>query len=316
MIRWLILPSPGLNKMIYCSITGPAVIFLLMLISCSKDNMVSTTPVTPPAVKKFDILVGSRNNHSVKLYDGDSGTYKGDFIPSGTGGLNTTQDLLFLPDGSLLVTGLNNNTIKRYNGDSGSYIGDFTSGYSLVKPTKMSIGPDSLIYVSQWGQVQNKVARFTLQGNFVDEFTSIGIPNGLDHAWDSDGNFYVAAYGSGTNGKIYKFTAAGVYIGIFIDSGNLEGPSGIWFNSSHDFFCADWTLGKVQHFSSSGAFIDTYISGMVNIEGFATEPDKSLLLCDWTLNKVNKYDSLGVLISAFITTGGLASPNSIALKFK
>ena len=35
------------------------------------------------------------------------------FVAPGTGGLNGTEDILFHPDGSVLVTGFGNTTIKK-----------------------------------------------------------------------------------------------------------------------------------------------------------------------------------------------------------
>ena len=277
--------------------------------NCS-DNPVTTVP----AVYKYNVLIGSRNNHCVKEYDGVTGDFLGNFIDSASGGLNTTQDLLYISDSVLLVTGLNNTAIKKYNGNTGEYIGDFSSGYSLVKPTKMSIGPDNKIYVSQWGQVQNKVARFSMDGNFAGEFTSIGISNALDHVWDKNKNMYIAGYGNGNNGKIYKFDSLGNSLGVFINTGNIKGPSGLWFDKNENLYVADWTLGKVIKFDSLGQYIADYISGLTNVEGFAFNPDNNLLLCDWTLNHVNKYDSLGAFLGIFTASGGLSSPNSIAIR--
>ena len=62
------------------------------------------------------------------------------------------------------MTGIGNNAIRRYDPQTGDFMGDFSSGYSLAEPTKMAIGPDSLLYVSQWGDDQSKVARFDLDG--------------------------------------------------------------------------------------------------------------------------------------------------------
>ncbi len=287
------------------------VIFLVLASSCSNSVQPSIVPVVHKT--RTDIYVGSRNNSAVKKYD-SMGTYIGDIVSTGSGGLNTTQDILFLSDSVLLVTGINNNTIKKYNGITGAYLGDFTTGYLLANPTKMSLGKDGLIYVSQWGTSQNKIVRFNQSGVFVNEFTSIGVPSGLGHAWDSTGNFYAASYGSGNNGRIYKFDANGTLINTFVPTGNVKGPSNIWFNSAGDLFVADWTLGKVQHFDSTGQFISTYISGMANIEGYAFMPDGSLLLSDWTRNKIYRYDSQGVSQGAFITTGTLLSPNCIAVR--
>lgn len=280
--------------------------------SCtSENNPVTTTP----AVYKYNVLVGSRNSSSVKEYDGTSGDFLGDFIDSASGGLNTTQDLLYLSDSVLLATGLNNTTIKKYNGKTGAYIGDFSSGYNLSGPTKMSRGPDNSIYVSQWGGSHiHKIARFDINGNFIDEFTSITIFNALEHAWDEN-NMYVAAYRNGSDGKILKFDSAGTYQGVFINTGNILGPDGLWFGSNHHLFVADWTMGKVQEFDSLGNFIGTFISGLTHVEGFGFEPDKNILLTDWTENYVNRYDSVGNFLGQFTSSGGLSSPNCIAIRY-
>jgi hypothetical protein len=286
------------------------IFFSVIFYSCSN----SSNPVinTTPAVYKYNVLVGSRNNHSVKEYDGTTGDFLGNFVDSASGGLNTTQDLLYISDSVLLVTGLHNTAIKKYDGTTGAYKGDFSSGYSLVNPTKMSIGPDNRIYVSQWSSAPKKIVRFDMNGNFVDEFTSTGILNALDHAWDTHKNMYVAEYGSGYNGKIYKFDSTGTSLGMFIPSGNVRGPSGLWFGRSSHLFVADWTLGKVQEFDSAGQFIGTYISGLTNIEGFAFEPDNNLLLCDWTQNHVNRYDSLGNFLGIFTSSAVYGKPSQAA----
>ena len=110
------------------------------------------------------VYISSRNTHSVKYYQTD-GTYLGDFVAPNAGNLSKTQDLFFHPhDGTLIVSGIDNTAIKRYDLQTGDFIGNFSSGYALSEPTKMAIGPDSLLYVSQWGDAQNKVARFGLDG--------------------------------------------------------------------------------------------------------------------------------------------------------
>ena len=42
-----------------------------------------------------DLYVSSRNTNSVKVYDGETGTYITDFVQSGLGGLNSTQEVAF-----------------------------------------------------------------------------------------------------------------------------------------------------------------------------------------------------------------------------
>ena len=77
--------------------------------------------------QNFEVFVSGRSTSSVKKYD-ELGNYWGDFVSSGSGGLSTTEDILFHPDGTILVSGYGNNAIKRYDGNNGIYLGDFTSG--------------------------------------------------------------------------------------------------------------------------------------------------------------------------------------------
>jgi hypothetical protein len=255
--------------------------------------------------------ISSRNNHSIKQYDID-GNYIKDIVPSGQGGLSFPQEVLYHNQGFLLITGRGNTSIKKYDINTGAYLGNFTTGYNLDNPTKTTIYKDSLIYVSQWGQNKNKVVRFNYKtGAFIDEFTSIGIPNGCGHTWDAAGNLYVAQFGSGANGKIYKFNEDGQSLGIFINTGKIYGPVNVWNINDEDLYVVDWTQGNVQVFDlKTGAFKRTFVEGLVNVEGYAFDKNDNVYLCDWTQHIVYKIDKNGNK-SPFITNGNLASPNSI-----
>lgn len=260
---------------------------------------------------QYQVLVQNRSNHSVQLYS-ESGTYLYDIISSGSGGLSAPEDILFLPDSTMLVSGINNTALKRYDALTGTYLGNFTTGYSLSLPSKMSIGPDSLIYVTQWGTTQNKVVRFTLTGQFVDEFTSVGTPNGLEHVWDAEGNFYISVYGNGGNGFIQKFDSLGNDLGVFIANIPLQGPTDIWWAANGDMLVADWTSGKVWRYDSNGTYLGWFISvGLVNPEGVAFTPDGKLLIGDWGLDQVLQYDTLGNYQGAFAFGNGLDDPNGV-----
>ncbi|HMQ47683.1 MAG TPA: hypothetical protein PKA00_09380 [Saprospiraceae bacterium] len=259
------------------------------------------------------VYVSSRNTNSVKLYYLSDGAFLGDIVAPGSGGLSLPQEVLYHPDGFILVTGRGNTSIKKYDVETGAYLGNFTSGYSLDNPTKSTVWQDSLLYVSQWGQAQNKVVRFNWHsGAFVDEFTSVGVPNGCGHAWDGAGNLYVAQFLDGVNGKVLKFDAAGDLIGTFIPTGMVRGPVNVWFNAEGNLMVADWTLGNVQAFDGvSGAFQAVLISGLSNVEGYAFDREGRLYLCDWTANKIFRYDSAANTLSPFIESGGLMAPNSL-----
>ncbi|HMR44759.1 MAG TPA: hypothetical protein PKC40_13035, partial [Saprospiraceae bacterium] len=202
------------------------------------------------------VFVTSRNTHEVKLYNLATGGFIKNFVTAGSGGLSYPQEVVWHPDGFLLVTGRGNGAVKKYDGATGAYLGNFTSGYTLDNPTKMTVWRDSLLYISQWGVTQNKVVRFDLKtGEFVDEFTSIGVPAGSGHAWDAAGNLYVAQYGNGVDGKVQKFAVDGTFAGTFVSSSILQGPVNLWFDAVGNLFVGDWTLGEVLQFDgATGAY--------------------------------------------------------------
>lgn len=270
----------------------------------------------PIFVQSQNVFVSSRNTNSIKRFDLATGNYLGDFVSPGSGGLSLPQEVIWHPDGFLLVTARGNSAIKKYDGTTGDYLGNFTTGYALDNPTKTTIWKDSLIYVSQWGTTKTKVVRFNLRtGAFVDEFTSIGVPNGGGHAWDDAGNLLVAQYGDGGNGRVLKFDTNGNFISTFIPSGQLRGPINVWFDAMGTLFVADWTLGDVLTFDGkTGAFKASLISNLRNVEGFDFDNQGNLYLCDWTDNKIYRYNFTTTALDLFTQSGGMVAPNSILIR--
>ncbi len=259
----------------------------------------------------FEVLVNSRGTNAIFRYDMD-GNFMGEFIASGAGGLASPEDVLFHPDGRVLVSGFGNATIKEYD-VSGAYLGDFSSGYALANPSKMSIGPDDLIYITQWDAVQNEIVRFDLDGQFVDEFTTVGAPNGLGHFWDAEGRFYVALFGSANDGTVHRFDPMGADLGTFIDSAVLQGPTDIWQEASGEILVEDWIAGTVLRYSESGEYIETFLSGMTSPEGIAFTPSGDLLIGDWGEDAVHRFDASGNDLGYFASGDGLTDPNHVVV---
>lgn len=261
------------------------------------------------------MFVSSNKTNSIVRFNAETGAFIDDFIAAGSGGLGKPQEIIFGPDGHIYVTGFNNSQIKKYDRDSGEFLGNFTKNYSLNLPTKTTFHTDSLIYVSQWGGTE-KVVRFNMNtGDFVDEFTSTRVINGMGHAWGAEGNLYVVSWGTnGSDGNVQKFDAAtGVFQSILIPTGRggLRGPVNIWIDNG-ELFVVDWTLGRVLRFNeATGAFNGNFITGLTRTEGFTFGVDGSIYLCDWQLNRVNRYDSEGKFLNTFATGGGMSEPNDV-----
>lgn len=262
---------------------------------------------------QIEVYVSSVLDSTIKKYD-ENGTYLGNFIAPFSGGLNRPQALIFMDDNTVIVTGYLNSQIKQYNATTGVYIGNFSSGYNLTLPTRMRIRDDNLIYVLQNDATVNKVVRFDLDGNFVDEFTSIGVPGAIGMDWDDNGNLYVASFGGAVDGYVQKFDAAGNDLGTFIDSTILQGPTYIWFNDAGDLLLMDWTDGVVRRFDSNGQYIDDFITGMTNPEGVEFLPDDTILVGDRGTDSVERFDSNGNFIETFTSGNNLGDPNAIVFR--
>lgn len=265
------------------------------------------------AQTQWEVLVNSRGTHAVHHYSLD-GTFLGEFIAANAGGLNSPEDILFHPDGSVLVTGFGNTAIKRYDGATGAYLGEFSAGYSLAAPSKMSLGPDSLIYVTQWGTTQNKVVRFNLDGTYIGEFTSVGTPNGLDHFWDELGRFYISVYGNGSNGYVRRFDADGNDLGIFISTTFLDGPTDLLPQANGDVLVQDWPTGTVKRFDPTGQYVGPFVTGLTNPEGHDFLPSGTILMGDWGVDAVHMIDTLGNNLGYFTSGNGLTDPNCVRLR--
>ena len=93
--------------------------------------------LSPDARAGRQLFVGNLNANSVEDYDGTTGVFIETFVPSGSGGLSSPQNLTFGPDGNLYVTSHDTNSVKRYDGETGAFIDDFVPSGSggLSAPT-------------------------------------------------------------------------------------------------------------------------------------------------------------------------------------
>lgn len=220
------------------------------------------------------------------------------------------QDILFLEDEQVvLISNLNTGRITKYNSTTGDFIGDFATG--IGGPTRMKIGADSLLYVLQWAG-NGKVKRYQLDGTFVDDFTSVGVPQSIGIDWDSDGNLYVSSY-NGDN--VHKFDSTGNNLGVFVST-NLAGPTNIWFDDNGDLLVIDYDGSAVKRFDSNGAFINNFLTGLSQAEGVDFFQNGNILIGNGATSSVKMFDSNGNYIEDFIPSGsgGLMRPNAVVIR--
>ncbi|MBK8341053.1 MAG: hypothetical protein IPK99_14115 [Flavobacteriales bacterium] len=224
--------------------------------------------------------------------------------------LNWPQDIVFLEDSNrVLISNLGSGTITKYDATTGAYISDFATGIS--GPTRMSIGPDGLLYVLQWNG-NGTVRRYALNGMYVGEFTTVGVPQSIGMDRDSSGNLYVSSY---SGGLVRRFDSAGIDLGLFIAT-DLAGPTNIRFDGNGDLLVSDYDGGAVKRFNAAGIFQDVFVSGLAQVEGFALYPDGSFLLGNGGTHSVKHFDADGAFVADLVPsgTGGLLNPNAIVLR--
>ncbi len=221
------------------------------------------------------------------------------------------QDLVFLEDrGEVLISNLSSGKINRHNSTTGAFIATFASDIS--GPTRTKIGPDGLLYVLQWAG-NGKVLRYDLDGNLIDEFTDTGIPQSIGLDWDDSGNLYVSSFQSN---QVTRFDTEGKSQGVFTASGNTQGPTNIWFNSAGNLMVNDWKAGKIVVFDNEGQFVETFATGLSQVEGVSVLEDGSLLIGNGGTGAVKLFDAEGNFIEDYVESrsGGLGKPNAVIVR--
>jgi len=221
------------------------------------------------------------------------------------------QDIIFLDnEDAVLISNLGPaGNISKHSWSSGDFIEDFADG--LGGPTRMKVGPDGLLYVLQWSNSVNKVRRYDLDGTFIDEFTSVGVPQSIGIDWDAAGDLYVSSYGTSVVRKFNGTT--GMDEGLFINSG-LNGPTNIFFEASGDMIVFDYNSGIIKRFDSAGNFVEDLITGLLGPEGFAFFPNGDILIGNGGNGAIKRYDSSYNFLGNFVEPGILLTPNAIVIR--
>ena len=186
----------------------------------------------------------------VARFDGTTGSYLGDFVPLGSGGLSIPTQLMFAPSVEdsgrldLYVLSSFTNSVLRYHGTTGNFMGEFVASGSggVEGPATMTFGPDGDLYVANFYSSDLSVKRFEgpsgpTPGAFVHTFVPAGsgglrAPAGLIFGPDGNDDGQLDLYLAEVDGHSSNKASVKRYDGItgdFIDtfvterSGGLEG---------------------------------------------------------------------------------------------
>lgn len=200
-------------------------------------------------IRPGDIVVANLSDHSVSVFDGESGAYRGPAFEPGAGGLLHATGIAFGPDGALYVGSSGSGQVLRYDGATGEFLDAFVSGGPLERPFSLVFGPGGDLFVSSGATV----LRFAPDGTFVGHAardSSLQQPIGL--AFGADGLLYVV---NPSARSVARFDPdSGDLVDSFV-SDSLAFPSDVAFGPDGDLYVSNAAASRVVRFDGqTGAF--------------------------------------------------------------
>lgn len=205
-----------------------------------------------------NLIVASRDSHSVIEYNGQTGAFIQTLIPSGSGGLTSPFGVAYGADGNLYVTSApeDNDQVLRYDGTSGDFIDAFVSqedNGGLTLPRGLVFKPGGNLLVASL--FTNQILEFDgNSGTFVGQFNHNGTATALtlNGPWGlrigPTGNIFVSRHfiegkeAHGDDGdvqhlhlnltRIFEFD---IDSGIFLRSFVLGHDTELWSPTGFDF---------------------------------------------------------------------------------
>jgi MYXO-CTERM domain-containing protein len=240
-----------------------------------------------------NVYLGDNVNGTVDLFSGTTGSYIGQFVAPGSGGMISPSGLTFGPDGNL------------YEADDGSGGFGFVNVYSgmgafvtqfvppntgppnggLYGPNGLAFGPNGDLYVTDQ---TNGIDLFGPTGTFLSVLipvgsgpglAGLGTPSGL--AFGPNGDLYVT---DETNNVVDVFDpTTGDFLGVFGATASLAQPIDLAFGPNGNLYVTD--AGGVEEFNgttgaSMGTFISTQSGNLIDGQYLAfssTAPEPSTL---------------------------------------
>ncbi|WP_153558811.1 DUF4347 domain-containing protein [Roseimaritima sediminicola] len=248
------------------------------------------------------VYVAGFDSDNVVRYAAD-GTYLGEFVAAGSGGLNGAAGLAFDAEGNLYVSSFNTDQILRYD-STGAFVDVFADDSSGIDgPLGLTFGPDGDLYASSWKK--KELYRFDISTGGATQVISTGLSGAYQIAFDSAGNLLLAD-GSANEIKKYDGGLSTLAVGIDKAEGLAVSPEGILYASAYDD-------DKILMFdTTTGAALGTLVTAGT---GGLDHPSFIALLPDHQVSVAHVTDTPTVTDASTVqnvqsTSGLVLSPNA------
>jgi sugar lactone lactonase YvrE len=208
-----------------------------------------------------EITVADAGNYRVAFYTPD-GAHEGSVGSKGAGDgqFNSPVDVAYDADGDLFIADRGNHRVVKLTGITFSAFGSTGSGSAALDPACVAVHAD-LVYVCDLAN--NRIARFTTAGAYVDSFGNTGSGSSLlvepfSIAVDAAGTTYVTDMGAPNGeGRVAVFSAGLTY------QRDLPIPAGydyvycVRVAPDGSIYALD-DASRITHYASDGTFIGVW----------------------------------------------------------
>lgn len=181
-------------------------------------------------------------------------------------------------------------------GSGSVYANNASAG--VLDGNNLAFDPNGYLYTVQNG---GQVLKIAPGGGSGSVFASLSPSRGI--AFDTSGNLYDAAYGTG---RVYKVTPGG---SSSIFASGQSTPYGVVLDSSQNLYVLNQGSGSIQKFSSSGTDLGTFLSGLNSPFGLTIDENDNLYVANTGVGQILKVTPGGS--SSVFATAGVDSVYSI-----
>ena len=268
-----------------------------------------------PGYSQTPQLFVSDSRGGIIRYNGNTGSYIGQFIAHGSNGMSDPIGLVFGPDGNLYVASTGNSSILRFNGTTGAFINTFVpSGTASMNGVYgLVFGPNGNLYAAS----AYRDAIYQFDGSTGAFIAANGRP--LPHptqyphgiAFGLDENIYAAT----SNSDVMRFNGSTMaYMDLFASSATISSDSGIAYGPDGNLYVCSYYTGTVERFNgATGAFMDTFVTshsgGLAKPIGIVFGPDLNLYVSSYGSSQILKFNgTTGAFMSVFAADSSMQYP--------